>query len=91
MLRACSPTGYAGCCAALRDADLRANLHRIEAPALVIVGADDGATPPAAGRAIREHVAAAELLALDAAHLANVERPDAFTAGVLAFLTRVPA
>ena len=91
MLRACSPTGYAGCCAALRDADLRADLHRIERPTLVIVGADDDATPPAAGRAICEQVAGAELLALDAAHLANVERADAFTAGVLAFLTRIPA
>ena len=89
MLRACSPAGYAGCCAALRDADLRADLHRIEAPTLVIVGAEDSATPPAAGRAICEHVAGAELLALDAAHLANVERPDAFTSGVLAFLTRI--
>ncbi len=88
MLGGCSPTGYAGCCAALRDADLRADLHRIERPTLVIVGADDDATPPAAGRAIREQVAGAELLALDAAHLANVERPDAFAAGVLAFLTR---
>lgn len=91
MLRACSPTGYAACCAALRDADLRADLHRIKAPALVIIGAEDNATPPAAGRAICEHVAGAELLALDAAHLANVERPGAFTAGVLAFLTRIPA
>ena len=89
MLRACSPTGYAACCAALRDADLRADLHRIATPTLVIVGADDNATPPAAGRAIREHVAGAELLALDAAHLANVERPGAFTAGMLAFLARI--
>ena len=46
MLGGCSPTGYAGCCAALRDADLRADLHRIERPTLVIVGADDDATPP---------------------------------------------
>ena len=90
MLRACSPTGYAGCCAALRDADLRAELHRIERPTLVVVGADDYATPPAAGRAICDQVAGAELLALDAAHLANVERADAFAAGVLAFLTRIP-
>ena len=87
MLGGCRPSGYAGCCAALRDADLRAVLHRIEAPTLVIVGADDHATPPAAGRAICEHVAGAELLALDAAHLSNIERADAFTAAVLVFLT----
>ena len=91
MLGEGSAAGYAGCCAALRDADLRADLHRIEAPTLVVVGAEDSATPPAAGRAICEHVAGAELLALDAAHLANVERPGAFTVGVLGFLARIPA
>ena len=90
MLGGCAAAGYAGCCAALRDADLRADLPRIERPTLVVVGADDHATPPAAGRAIQEQVPGAELLALDAAHLANVERADAFTAGVLAFLTRIP-
>ncbi len=91
MLRDCSPTGYAGCCAALRDADLRADLHRIENPTLVVTGADDHATPPAAGDLIREQVAGAEMLALDAAHLSNVERPDAFSGGVLDFLSRAHA
>ncbi len=90
MLRDGSPAGYAGCCAALRDADLRADLHRIRRPTLVIAGAHDPATPPADGAFIRRRVAGAELLALDAAHLANVEQPDAFTAGVLRFLSRVP-
>ena len=88
MLRDCSPTGYAGCCAALREADLRADLHRIRKPTLVIAGAHDPATPPADSVFIREQVTGAELLALDAAHLANVEQPDAFTAGVLHFLSR---
>ena len=89
MLGDCPATGYAGCCAALRDADLRADLHRIAKPTLVVTGADDHATPPAAGHHIREQVAGAELLPLDAAHLSNVERPDAFTAGVLNFLNRL--
>jgi hypothetical protein len=35
-------------------------------------------------------VPGAELLVLDAAHLANVERADAFTAGVRQFLRQVP-
>lgn len=87
LLHECSAAGYAACCAALRDADLRADLHRIEHPTLVIVGAHDNATPPAAGRAICDHVAGAELLALDAAHLANVERAAAFTEGVAPFLS----
>ena len=90
MLRDCPATGYAGCCAALRDADLRADLHRITCPTLVVTGREDHATAPADGQFIREQVTGAELLALDAAHLANVEQPDAFTAGVLYFLSRVP-
>ena len=90
MLAGCPATGYAGCCAALRDADLRPDLHRIANPTLIVVGTHDPATPPADGRAIRDRVPDAELLTLDAAHLANVEQPDAFTDGVLAFLTRIP-
>ncbi len=90
MLAGCPAAGYAGCCTALRDADLRADLHRIESPMLVVAGADDHATPPAGARAICEQVAGAGLLALDAAHLSNVEQPDAFTAGVLRFLSGVP-
>lgn len=90
MLGGCAAAGYAGCCAALRDADLRADLPHIERPTLVVIGADDHATPPAAGRAIQEQVDGAELLALDAAHLANVERADAFTAGVRQFLRQAP-
>ena len=89
MLAGCSATGYAGCCAALRDADLRPDVHRIASPTLVVIGTHDPATPPADGHAIRDRVPDAELLTLDAAHLANVERPDAFTDGVLAFLTRI--
>ena len=91
MLAGCPAAGYAGCCTALRDADLRADLHRIESPMLVVAGADDHATPPAGARAICEQVAGAGLLALDAAHLSNVEQPDAFTAGVLRFSLRCPA
>lgn len=89
MLRACSPVGYAGCCAALRDADLREDLRRIRSPTLVVTGARDPATPPAEGGFLREQIAGAELIELDAAHLANVEQPDAFTAAVLRFLSRV--
>src|SRR3989454_9339849 len=41
MIESCSPTGYAGCCAAVRDADLRDAIGRIRAPSLVIVGTHD--------------------------------------------------
>jgi 3-oxoadipate enol-lactonase len=69
--------GYAACCEALAALDLTAELGRIAAPTLVIAGADDVATPPAYGEAIAAAVPGARLEILaDAAHLANLERPE---------------
>lgn len=78
--------GYLGCCAALRDADLRELATRVQAPSLVVTGSADVATPPAAGEALAAAIPGARLRELDAAHLANVEQSAAFTAAVLAFL-----
>ena len=88
MVSACPVAGYTGCCAALRDADLRDDLQRIAAPTLVVTGTQDEATPPSLGDVIREGVAGARGVTLDAAHLANVEQPEAFNAAVIEFLTR---
>lgn len=80
-LRATDPAGYAACCAALRDADLRAALGRVAAPTLVIGGALDESTPPAQAEELRAGIAGSELLIFEgAAHLSNVERPDEFSA-----------
>ena len=88
MISGCPAAGYAGCCAVLRDADLRDEIHRIDAPTLVVTGTHDPATPPSLGEGIRNAVAGARGVELDAAHLANVEQPDAFNAAVIEFLTR---
>jgi 3-oxoadipate enol-lactonase len=87
MLAACPATGYTGCCAALRDADLRGDLDRIAAPTLVVAGTRDRATPPSLGNLVRERVAGAHTVTLDAAHLANVEQAQAFNTAVIEFLT----
>jgi 3-oxoadipate enol-lactonase len=69
--------GYAGCAAAIRDMDLRPDLAKVTAPTLVVVGADDPATPPDAARDIADRIAGARLEVIaGAAHIANVERPD---------------
>ncbi len=52
MIAATNAVGYAGCCGALRDADVRREIAAIEAPCLVIVGAHDQATPPSEGQAL---------------------------------------
>jgi len=85
-LTACSVDGYAGSCAALRDADLRADLHRITAETMVVTGVHDRATPPAEGDDLRRRIARCRGLSLEAAHLSNVEQPQAFTEGLVDFL-----
>jgi 3-oxoadipate enol-lactonase len=81
------PAGYAACCAALRDADERADLAAIRAPTLVISGRHDPATPPAEGQAIASAVAGARYAELPAAHLCNIESAAAFNAELLSFLS----
>jgi 3-oxoadipate enol-lactonase len=58
------PAGYIGCCAAIRDMDLRPALARIGAPVLVITGSQDQSTPPEMGEAIAAGVRDARLVQL---------------------------
>jgi 3-oxoadipate enol-lactonase len=84
MLTATDPQGYAACCAALREADLRAEVGSITAPTLIIAGALDEATPPAQAEELRAAIPGSELVVLDeVAHLSNIERPDAFNSLLL--------
>ncbi|MDR0358182.1 MAG: alpha/beta hydrolase, partial [bacterium] len=63
--------GYVGCVEALATMDLRADLPNVEAPTLVIAGAEDLATPPDHARAIAAGIPDARLEVLaGAAHLA---------------------
>lgn len=79
--------GYASCCDALAEADVTGQLGRITAPTLVLTGAKDPVVPPASGAATTQAVEGSSLTVLaGAAHLANVEQPDAFNSVVLAHL-----
>jgi 3-oxoadipate enol-lactonase len=86
MFVATNPAGYVACVEAIRDMDFRASNPRVTTPTLVIVGKQDPATPPSAGEAIAHQIKGAKLMALDAAHISNVEQPKAFTEAVLNFL-----
>ena len=86
-LRETDPGGYAGCCAAIKDMDLRNRLPSIEAPNLVVSGAEDPATPPGHGRLIRDAIPGARFEVVPgAAHIANVERPEKITPLILTHL-----
>jgi 3-oxoadipate enol-lactonase len=82
-LEAVDPEGYAGCCAAIAAMDLCPLLGSITAPALVIAGSEDPATPPAHGALIASQVRGARLIVVrGAAHLANVQFPGSITAAL---------
>lgn len=81
--------GYAACCAALRDADLRDQIHKIAIPTLVITGQYDPVTTVADGQFIGQEVSNALLVQLRASHLSAIEAADAFVDALLRFLSPV--
>ena len=86
---AIDPEGYAACCAAIRDMDLREAITTITAPTLIVAGADDPSTPPPLMEDIRARIPDAELVVMPrAAHLLAVERADVVNAHLSAFLDR---
>jgi len=78
--------GYVGCGEAIRDMDHRPLLAKIAAPTLVIAGKYDPATPLEGNEFIRAHIPGAKIAVLEAAHIANLEQPQAYAETVLGFL-----
>ena len=90
MIRRTPPQGYAGCCHAISALDLTDRLPALKLPTLIVVGEEDQGTPVAASQAIQAKIAGSQLEILkSAAHLANMEQPEAFTKAVTSFLARV--
>lgn len=87
VLLGTNPTGYVGCCAALREFDSSALLEKISAPTLVIAGMRDVSTPWAGnGEVLAEKIPGATSVLLDAAHLSSLEQPHSFSSAVAEFL-----
>jgi 3-oxoadipate enol-lactonase / 4-carboxymuconolactone decarboxylase len=79
MVASTDPDGYVGCCAALRDADLRPDLERIQTVAIVVAGEHDTTTTRDDAEVIYSKLHSANLLTLPAAHLTNVECAEEFS------------
>jgi 3-oxoadipate enol-lactonase len=87
MLSETPAEGYARCCEAIASWDARERISAIAAQTLVVAGAEDPATPVAHAELLVAKIPGARLLVLEgAAHLANVERAEAFTEAVLQHL-----
>jgi len=75
-----NPEGYAGCCEALAQFDMRGQLDAITAPTLVIAGEDDPVGTPERAGAVGEEIEGSHVVILpEARHLAAVEQADAVT------------
>jgi 3-oxoadipate enol-lactonase len=91
MLTATRPEGYAGCGEAIAALDLHPLLPSVQAPTLVLSGAEDVAAPPAVGAATARAIPDARLTVVqDAAHFAHYERPGPVTDALLAHFTSTP-
>lgn len=78
--------GYAGCCGALRDADLRPSVGEIRTPTLVVGGSFDPAVPIEDVRWLADHLPGSRFTELPTAHLSNVEASASFNETISTFL-----
>lgn len=87
MLVRTSPEGYAGVCAAIRDADLRESTGKLRQPTICMAGADDLATPEGMVRALAASIPNAGFsLIADCGHLPCIEAPEAVARGITGML-----
>jgi 3-oxoadipate enol-lactonase len=87
MLTRTDVDGYAGTCAALRDADLTESTRALKQPTLLIVGDQDGATPPDLVRSTADLIRGSEFRIIEGAgHLPNIEQPGAVAVLIANFL-----
>ena len=89
MLRRTPPEGYAAAAEAIAAADLSAGTARLRLPALVLVGAEDVATPPASAAALAAAIPGSALIEISgAAHIPTYEQGGAVTEAMRRFLDR---
>lgn len=89
-MSAIDPAAYALGARAVWLADQRDRAGTIRVPTLVLVGDEDGITPPALSEELAALVPGAALQVITGSgHLANLEQPDTFNAAIEAFLSRI--
>lgn len=82
--------GFIGALEAMKNRpDSTDDLSSINVPTLVIVGENDGVTPPEAARKIHEHIGDSQLVVIPGVgHLSNLEAPDEFNKALGDFLAQ---
>jgi 3-oxoadipate enol-lactonase len=87
VFKAIDPNVFATSCRLLAALDLGAEVGSISNPALVVIGLEDGATPPAIGRELAAHLPDGRAVEMaGAGHCPHMQMPDAFIAEIAPFL-----
>jgi len=88
MLVRTPPDGYAGTCAAIRDADFTSAVRRLHLPVLCLVGDEDCSTPPELVRELASLIPGAHFTIVEGAgHILCVEQPEAIAKLIREFVT----
>jgi 3-oxoadipate enol-lactonase len=87
VFNAIEPKVFAAACRALARLDLGPDLDRIRNRVLIVVGEEDGATPPALGRALAARLPAADIIILPGVgHAPHMQAPAVVIAAIAPFL-----
>ena len=82
--------GYLACASAVRDMAQSTMLLKIKAPTMVLVGKQDPACTVDQATVLHRLIPHSSMVVLDqAAHLANIEQPQAFNKALRGFLDSV--
>ncbi|MCL5031193.1 MAG: alpha/beta hydrolase [Bacteroidetes bacterium] len=84
------PIGVKGCLLAMQGrTDTTSYLSKIKIPALVLCGEEDKLSPPSSMKSMSEKINSAEFVVIpDAAHMTQIENPEAVNKAFLSFLKR---
>lgn len=84
--------GYTGCASAVRDMAQSVMLLKIKTPTLIIAGKQDPATTVDHATVLNRLIEGSKLAVIDqAAHLSNIEQPQAFNKAMREFIDSVDA
>jgi 3-oxoadipate enol-lactonase len=89
MVQGTGLEGYTGCASAVRDMAQSVMLLKIKTPTLIIAGKQDPATTVDHATVLNRLIDGSKLVVLDAAHLSNVEQPQAFNRAMRDFIDSV--
>ena len=81
-----SAEGYASCCEALAQADLRTDIAEIKIPVLIIAGQKDPVTTVEDGGFMQQKIQNSQLFEINASHISNLEQSGTFNQKLKTFI-----